>query len=219
MSRYFVAKTPIPLFNRPDFPQILHQTPLPLDEKGLFRPLEMIALPGTKFQLLTSLTPEVASMQTDDYPHGPVYLDPRSLQEVAAETPERTKQLPPSPLILARLEEMVGLPYSWGGNWSRGVRGVPLPHGVDCSGLLYEATEGFTPRNTSQLIRFGKPVDLSTDSLQPLDLIVWMGHVIIVRTLATTIESLHGKGVVVQPLQERLASIAPHIQFVIRRFI
>ncbi|MBW1853760.1 MAG: peptidoglycan endopeptidase, partial [Deltaproteobacteria bacterium] len=61
---------------------------------------------------------------------------------------------------------------------------------------LYETTGGSTPRNTSSLITFGEPVKIAglsasqiIQTLKPLDIIVWMGHVIIVLDKERTIES------------------------------
>jgi len=217
MSRSFIAKNPTPLYNRADFPDLLQKNSLPVDEQGLFRPLEMIALPGTKFTLTQIVSPQVAQVTTGDYPHGPVYLDLSHVEEVSPLTYNRARILPPPETILERLKQAVGLPYIWGGNWSEEIPGVNLPIGVDCSGLLYQATSGFTPRNTSQLLNFGKKVE--QESLQPLDLILWQGHVIIALNASTTIESLLGKGVIIQPLKTRLSQISPQISYVIRRFI
>jgi hypothetical protein len=68
--------------------------------------------------------------------------------------------------------------------------------GLDCSGLLYEATAGWTPRNTSALVAYGSSVriaGLDADGIvqivQPLDLIVWKGHVMIVLDRKRLIES------------------------------
>lgn len=68
--------------------------------------------------------------------------------------------------------------------------------GVDCSGLLYEATNGYTPRNTSSLVDFGVPVKIAgltsekiISKLRPLDIMVWKGHVIVVLDQTRTIES------------------------------
>ncbi len=86
--------------------------------------------------------------------------------------------------------------------------------GVDCSGLLYEATDGFTPRNTSDLVHYGSPVSIENKSVgeiqrivKPLDLIVWKGHVVIVVDSEKTIESRHLHGVVIAPLKERLEEV------------
>jgi hypothetical protein len=91
---------------------------------------------------------------------------------------------------------------------------------LDCSGLLYQATGGSTPRNTSQLVSYGRAVKISgrlageiSGLLEPLDLIVWNGHVLIVLDRETIIESSLrcGKkgngGVTTTPLEKRLAEV------------
>jgi hypothetical protein len=89
-------------------------------------------------------------------------------------------------------------------------------NGFDCSGLLYYATNGATPRNTSDLIqdRFGinLPIQGKTPQeilplLQELDAIVWKGHVVLVFDKKTAIESRAKKGVVKSPLEIRLHEI------------
>ena len=87
--------------------------------------------------------------------------------------------------------------------------------GLDCSGLLYEATNGFSPRNTHQLVQFGNAVEIKGKSsaeiaaeLKPLDLIVWKGHIIIVYDSNTTIESSHSaNGVVKKNLRKVLENL------------
>ena len=126
------------------------------------------------------------------------------------------------------MESFLGAPYLWGGN----CKGIPeilnlyppkieiqsldrisqytwALEGMDCSGLLYFATSGFTPRNTSSLIYYGNPVkiegkDREDWNLLPGDLLVWKGHVIIVLNQDTVIESLGGRGVIMTPLHQRL---------------
>jgi hypothetical protein len=68
--------------------------------------------------------------------------------------------------------------------------------GLDCSGLLYQATDGYTPRNTSSLVDYGAGVSIAgldeeriAGQLRPLDLIVWKGHVMIVFDRERIIES------------------------------
>ena len=119
----------------------------------------------------------------------------------------------------------VGTGYVWGGNvaegvvdrWGDGSR--TLLAGLDCSGLLYEATGGFTPRNTSSLVNYGKAVPIAGKSaaaiaagLQPLDLIVWPGHVLIVIDGGKLIESRlvcgnPAEGVRIRPLGRALEEI------------
>jgi cell wall-associated NlpC family hydrolase len=134
------------------------------------------------------------------------------------------------------LKASIGSPYVWGGNLQGGVvelmdlfYGGAVPAaarreltlaGLDCSGLLYQATGGWTPRNTSQLVSYGKAVPVAEKSpeqfvaeLEPLDLIVWNGHVLIVLDRETIIESrlecgTQGNGgVVTTALRQRLAGI------------
>ena len=92
--------------------------------------------------------------------------------------------------------------------------------GLDCSGLLYEATDGFTPRNSSALVNYGSPLPLAgmepaavAAVLLPLDLIVWDGHVMIVLDGGEVVESRlrcgapGNGGVVVRPLRRALTRL------------
>jgi len=70
---------------------------------------------------------------------------------------------------------------------------------------MYEATNGFTPRNTSKLVEYGEPVDIAGLSaeeiaakLKPFDMMVWNGHVIYVYDENTAIQSSLSKGGVVK---------------------
>src|SRR5205085_2657582 len=62
--------------------------------------------------------------------------------------------------------------------------------GLDCSGLLYEAADGYPPRNTSQLCTFGEKIDVDKFDVgavqkvaERLDRMVWKGHVILIFNL------------------------------------
>ncbi|MDN3507275.1 MAG: hypothetical protein P0S96_08625 [Simkaniaceae bacterium] len=212
-----IARIPTPVLNTPDFHQVF--TKLPLDDQGLLRALEMIALPGTKFQILEKHPNDILEVKTEEYLCGPLYIDSRFTKPFAV---ERKKVLPPAEVIRNRLINSLGLPYIWGGNWGKGIPeissiyGAPkdLFSGVDCSGLLYEATGGFTPRNTSDLMQFGEEVD----DVKPLDILIWPGHVIIFLEKDLVIESLLGKGVITTLFEERRKEI-PQNQYIIRRFI
>ena len=92
--------------------------------------------------------------------------------------------------------------------------------GVDCSGLLYEATNGYTPRNTSELINFGqiikvenKNIDEIIKTLYPLDLVIYKGHVIIIFDKKYTIESREKFGVVKTKIKKRLLEISKEKRF------
>lgn len=182
----------------------------------------------------------VHRVTTDDYPYPTTtgyFVDARFVR-LTDETPHpRARKLPSRNKIITRLLAARGSRYVWGGNVRAGVpdmiRLFPpagklsaeterrwLLQGLDCSGLLYEATDGVTPRNTSALAGYGRGVPiagLSTEEirqqLEPLDLIVWKGHVIIVLDRERTIESRLGPvpgkrdGVAVRPLRDVLSEV------------
>jgi hypothetical protein len=119
----------------------------------------------------------------------------------------------------------------WGGNYGDGITNLleyykPAVNlnekskelwclkGVDCSGLLYQSTNGMTPRNTSSLVSYGEGLSIEGKSsseiskiVKPLDLIVWSGHVVIVIDEITTIESTPDSGVHKSNLNTRLKQI------------
>jgi hypothetical protein len=150
----------------------------------------------------------------------PYFVDGRFLKPAAPPVKERPRLLPGMVQLQQRLLAALGKPYVWGGNQKGGVpllrelypRADPLA-GVDCSGLLYEATDGFTPRNSAALTLFGATVPVAglsperlVQKLKPLDLIVWKGHVMILLDRDTIIESVMGcqggGGVRLTPVRE-----------------
>ncbi len=203
-----IAKYPTPIFNTPELS-------FKKDHRGFLTEIETIALPGTEFTCIQPFSDTIVQVTTPAYPSSiPLYVDQRFLTTgVPAE-----KKLPPSSSILPWLQNSLGTRYFWGGNWKDGIPEMlqlypslepsddSLCRGLDCSGLLYQATLGFTPRNTSDLIHFGQELPPYTP-LKPLDLIVWKGHVIIALSSHTLIESRAGKGVVLSDLKTRLAEI------------
>lgn len=215
---------------------------LKTDRCGLVRELEFIALGGTVFRILAEVKgvpAPVYRVETNEYPAPAgraLYVDSRFIEPRTTEPPQRPRKLPAAREVIASLMGAMGNPYVWGGNLSSGVpelagrfyrnvipddsRNKLLLAGVDCSGLLYQATNGWTPRNTSELVTFGRGLAVAgataaelAGRLQPLDLIVWNGHVIIVLDRETAIESrlVCGKpgngGVVTTPLAKRLAEV------------
>ncbi len=234
-TRFAVAKFPTPILNTPNFCEIFGGSDgvsLPIDPKGLLRAIETVALPQTKFEVLAQCNqPNILHVRTHDYLGNSLYVDSRFLSFVDAQTPERLRICPAPELILHRLKSLIGFMYVWGGSWPGVPRMLDLYpparsldekllktwafHGVDCSGFLYWATDGFTARNTSELIIFGQNLSIEGKSLEeiqkllkPLDLIVWKGHVVIVLNQNETIESLIGVGVVIYPLLTRLTEIS-----------
>lgn len=243
LQHYGVATIPTPVLNTPYISAVFggkHGTTLKTDHCGMVRELEFVALPGTSFTILTTFmtgTETIYEVTTEDYQTSPgvhLYLDSRFIQLRETIPPPRTRTLPTREQIIASLQSSIGNSYVWGGNISQGIpqlaewfyRGASsvsermVLTGVDCSGLLYQATRGWTPRNTSQLVGSGTGLKIKGKSasaivklLQPLDLIVWDGHVVIVMDSDTAIESrlecgtASSGGVTTTPLKQRIQSI------------
>lgn len=218
------AEKPAPVLNTPDLRAVFggkDGKTLARDAGGLIRAVEFIALPGAVFKIEGSFrTAEalVYRVRTAEYASPPegLFVDSRFVSVSPLSFPPRKRSMPPREEILKRMENHLGAHYVWGGNVAEGVpellrfyppagtvtaqtRDMWMLRGLDCSGLLYEATNGYTPRNTSELISFGQPVAIAgltpariAAKLQPLDLIVWKGHVIIVFDQNRTIESCMG---------------------------
>jgi len=244
-ASYGVARSPAPVLNTTAFSSVFggpDGRKLKRDRCGQVRELEFIALPGTAFTISGTFRDganTVFRVETGDYPmpaEAKLYVDSRFIEFRKVMPAPRARKLTSAGESVSALKASIGSPYVWGGNLQDGVvelldlfygGGVPAAAkrqlslaGLDCSGLLYQATNGWTPRNTSQLVSFGKalpvagksPEDIAAD-LEPLDLIVWNGHVLIVIDRETIIESRleFGKpgrgGVVTSSLQSRLTEI------------
>jgi len=219
---YAVAELPTPVLNTPDFSFVFGKKDgktLHLDDCGLIREVEFIALPKTAFTIEKVIKREritIYKITTEDYPYPTqegYFIDSRFVKTVDYEPANRLKRLPRKKAIINKLVSAEGSSYIWGGNYKEGIPEMLSfypPHssisadlkkqwmlkGVDCSGLLYEATNGSTPRNTSSLITFGEPVTIVglnanqiIQQVEPLDIIVWEGHVIIVLHKERVIES------------------------------
>ncbi|HEX4839203.1 MAG TPA: hypothetical protein VFU89_02035 [Rhabdochlamydiaceae bacterium] len=217
----FIARIPTPLFNTPNLP--FNHLPLKKDSQGRLMEMEGIALPDTKFRCLDRITDHLLQVETNEYRStASLYVDRRFLQPSSESAPERIKKLPSINQILSWMEDRVGLRYFWGGNWQAGIpelldfypvlktasqedRDDAICRGLDCSGLLYQATNGYTPRNTPDLIHFGRGISL--EEIKPLDLLAWKGHVVIVKTPTTLIESRIGVGVVISSFEKRYPEI------------
>jgi hypothetical protein len=241
--RYAVAQSPTPVLNTPEIAAVFGKT-LRTDSCGQLRAMEFVALPGTVFTIeavVTKGTLTLYRVTSADYPYprqSGYFIDSRFVRVTEKKPPERTRQLPPKETVIDNLLAAKGSRYVWGGNCRNGLPGMLSLYppaesasltpdtaalrqlrGVDCSGLLYEATNGFTPRNTSALSGYGKAVGIAglgaeriIERVEPLDLIVWQGHVIIILDRELTIESRLDcggtkGGVVVRPLRETLAGV------------
>ncbi|MBN2531456.1 MAG: hypothetical protein JXB88_01120 [Spirochaetales bacterium] len=222
IAKYAVAKYPTPVLYTSDFNAVFggeDGISLKFDDYGEIDELECIALPGTVFCIEDTMYKGkncIYRVTTHDYPYPTekgYYIDSRFVVVSHVKPDERIKILPPLKQILKNLRNAEGALYTWGGNYCRGIPEnlyfyPPLAEidvslkeqwmlcGVDCSGLLYEATNGYVPRNTSTLVTYGEPVLIEgltlsqiTEKLLPLDIIVWKGHVFTVIDKGEVIES------------------------------
>ena len=221
-QRFAEVTLPAPIFSTP----LAASTKPKPDRCGQIRSLEFIAFPGTLLTLAGTVPgfPDIIQVTAADYPTAPgttLYLHRSRVKFHTLQPEQQSHPMPGLNQIRASLLAAVGLPYVWGGNLRTGLvlHGATYFKGVDCSGLLYEATHGATPRNTRQLVHFGEAVPVAgltqeqiISRLQPLDLLVWDGHVVIVLDRSTAIESIlnctGGKsGVITTPLSARLRQI------------
>ncbi len=224
-----VAKEPCPVLNSPDFPGVFGGSDgvtIKTDGEGLIREMEFIALPGTVFELLGEYdygTYKIYNCKCDEYEYNSLlYIDSRFV-DIKSEHPKpREKKLPSKDDIYKFLDRAVGEKYCWGGDYIDGISKLAEYYkpskeisddlkykwtlrGCDCSGLMYQATNGYTERNTSKLINYGDAVEIAGLSAQeiaakvkPLDMMVWNGHVIYVYDENTSIQSGLSRGGVVK---------------------
>ncbi len=244
--RHAVAEQFVPILNTPDFRAVFGGSDgrtLALDRCGQNRAIEFIALPGTTFSIdniITDFGFPIYRVTTPDYPYpssSGYYIDGRMVRTTAKMPRPRTRTRPSPAKIISRLESAAGTPYQWGGNHRQGIpallalyppaSGYEPPKamrdawtlvGLDCSGLLYEATDGWTPRNTSTLVNYGTAVAIAgldaeriVQIVQPLDLIVWKGHVMIVldrnRLIESRLDCKGTGGVMIRNLKEALRQL------------
>ena len=153
-----------------------------LDSKGLIREMEFIAFPNTVFEILEVIPKgeyNILRVKTSDYPYNSdIFIDSRFVKTADTLPDDRTHSVPDKNEILNKLNSLDGYGYMWGGNYGDGIEQLLefykpsanwITHtkvsgvlkGVDCSGLIYQATNGSTPRNTSSLINFGEGLDIT----------------------------------------------------------
>jgi hypothetical protein len=241
---YAVAKEPAPVLNSPDFKAVFGGADgmtVKIDNQGLIREMEYIALPGTVFELLGEFdygTYKIFKVETKEYEYNTnLYVDSRFLDLKKQRPHERIIKLPSKTEIYDFLDKVTGNRYCWGGNFngiskllelykpageiSTQLKNEWMLTGCDCSGLMYEATNGYTPRNTNKLVNYGNAVEIEgltaeeiAAKLKPLDMMVWNGHVIYVYDENTAIQSSLSKGGVVKTdlistIQELIKSRTP----------
>lgn len=231
-KKYAVSVYDTPVLYSPDFDKIYGgkdgQT-LKFSKNGLVKELEYVAYPGSVFEIVDEIPKEgysIYKVTSDEYDivlgGTELYIDSRFV-ELKTNKPEKKAKIKPTlDQIYDYLDIAVGSDYVWGANNIKGVGKMiefyppsgkisteKYNHwdmkGVDCSGLIYEATNGYTPRNTHQMVSYGEGIKIKglnaeeiTDILEPLDMIVWKGHVIYVYDKNTSIQSGHSEGGVVK---------------------
>lgn len=236
---YALAIEPTPVLNSPDFASVFGGSDgvtVKTDNQGLIREMEFIALPGTVFDLLGEFdhgSYKIFKVECKEYEYNTeLFIDSRFVELKAKRPNERLITLPSKSEIYKFLDNVIGNRYCWGGNYNGGIQKLielykptgEIPQslqnewmlkGCDCSGLMYEATNGFTPRNTSKLVNYGEPVEIEgltageiTAKLKPLDMLVWNWHVIYVYDEKSSIQSsLSRGGVVKMDLLETVAGL------------
>lgn len=222
LVKYAIATLPTPVLHTSDFCSVFggkDGKTLRLDKDKQIRELEFIAFPKTVFKIEKIIKrngKKIYKITTKDYSYPTdkgYFIDSRFVKTVGIKPPERLKKLLSKQTIIQNLLSAEGSNYLWGGNYKNGVpqmlffykptsslfkkiREKWILKGLDCSGLLYYATNGYTPRNTSSLLNYGKPVQIAglkvdeiIQKVAPLDIIVWVGHVIIILDKEHIIES------------------------------
>lgn len=229
---YAVSVYDTPVLNTPDFDRIYggkDGSTLAFNKSGLVKELEYVAFPGSFFKIMDEIKNgdhsiyKVISEEYDIVLNGTeLFIDSRFV-ELKDTKPERKKIPKPSKeQIYNFFDKCKDADYVWGANNINGVDKMfefykPKGNinsdiynhwcmkGLDCSGLIYEATNGYTPRNTHQMVTYGNGIKIEGKSvseiaelLEPLDMIVWKGHVIYVYDKNTTIQSAQSEGGVVK---------------------
>ncbi|MBL7129146.1 MAG: peptidoglycan endopeptidase [Ignavibacteria bacterium] len=263
VEQFAIAMLHTPVLNTSDFESVFggeSGDSLKLDEEGHIMALEFIAIPNTVFKIHETIPKQdhiIYRITTTDYPYTSteLFIDSRFVNVSNKKSKERKIEIPSRDEIINNMLSLEGCRYLWGGNFCNGITEMLSFYkpknilykeiednwclrGVDCSGLIYQTTDGATPRNTSSLVNYGTGLNISgkTDTaiqnmLKPLDLIVWKGHVIIVLDEKTAIESRPPKGVQKNDLLNRLKEVMEERQpvddwdssegerFVVRRWV
>jgi hypothetical protein len=216
-----VCKNNTALFNEAIFNAIIDgYYTLDFDQQHLIRSLETILYPGTPIKIIKDVYVQkihFLQIESKDYPSkNKLYIQAHNAKMGKA----TLRAMPALNKIQLNLRGLKDIPYFWGGTLPYGLekkRGFAVNgksytpfekkclnfEGLDCSGLLYYVTNGYTPRNTGDLMTFGKPCR----DLKPLDLILWPGHVVLILDDKHTIESREIDGLITEPLEKRLDEI------------
>ncbi len=216
--KYVVASKDTPVLYTPDFDSQFWWTDwltLNFDRFWEIDAVEYVAFPRTVFELEQDLWNGIYKVSTKNYPvTNDLYIHESFVSDVSRmQPPSRKWILPEKEEIIKRLRSIEWADYVWGGNSPEGIPEILSLYppvwdisaqrkkdwqltGVDCSGLIYWATDGYTSRNTSWLVQDDTRLDIAWKSLseitwmlEPLDIIVWKGHMMVVLDDQHTIES------------------------------
>ena len=202
--------------NSPSFLNLFISSQTILDKRGHPRAFEITLLPGMVGEIIDEpLDGDTFLIRFPFYP-SPVYVLKNHVSFTKGLYEANFLNLDEQ---LNRLKSCLGRAYLWGGNHLgktqffkkhfnlekktiREERAIELD-GIDCSGLLFYATNFKTPRNTKDLQTYGESVkDIAY--IRPLDLILTKGHVMIVLDNSRVIQSKQNRGVFVSSLRVEL---------------
>ncbi|HEU64735.1 MAG: hypothetical protein KR126chlam4_00299 [Candidatus Anoxychlamydiales bacterium] len=234
-NRYLKVIKETPILNTDNFRSIfggIDQNSLKTDEKGHIRAIEFVALKDMVFKIEEkTIFPYIYKISSTFYKSENLYIDSRFTIPLSSSVNINPNYILTPNKIIKRLISHLGEKYIWGANYSKGIKNLLkfyppsnkinkdvldkwILKGVDCSGILFEATNGFTPRDTKDLLNYKNPVLIENLSIyeiskkvKPLDIIVFKGHIVIILNENYTIESRENFGVIKTPLIERIEEI------------
>jgi hypothetical protein len=226
--KYVSTNTYSPVFNIPHIYKFLSELDgeVKSDKKGLVAEISFVAPPGKEFEIIEEIEQsgytilKVKPVDSEKI----YYLDSRFIEQSSGEYIQKGKLSGEE--IIRNLKAMEGYPYEYGGSIANGVykfeqmydiKGLKekwKPKGLDCSGLIYQATNGLTPRTSNALTEFGEGLDIEDKELdeiigmiEPLDIIGYPGHVLIAVDKNSIMESSPKKGVRILQIETRLKQL------------
>ena len=222
-EKWAIATTPCPILNTPDYNNVFggrNRHRLKRDKVQLIREVELVALKDTVFKISGVCedfnNQKMYKVSTDSYPYNSskgYFIDSRFVKIVDQKPSPRISKVPSKTMLRYKLLSMVNSTYLWGGNWHEGISAMKdyyppskpiygdirkgwMFRGVDCSGLIFEASDGYTPRNASSLVKFGEPVHIEgltpeeiAANTRPFDLLGWRTHVMMILDDKNIIQS------------------------------
>ncbi|MBN1633509.1 MAG: hypothetical protein JW917_05015 [Ignavibacteria bacterium] len=226
--KYVSARTYTPVFNIPDIYKFLSEIEeeIKTDKKGLIPEISYIAPPGEEFEIIgiTKQNDHTIFKIKPANSEKTYYIDSRFTERSDGKKNQGEKLSKEE--IIRNLKAMEGYPYEYGGATANGVykfesmyeikglREKWKPKGLDCSGLIYQATNGAIPRSSSEIVKYGEGLDIEgkklddiIDMLEPLDIIGYPGHVLIVIDKNSVMESSPKKGVRILQTETRIKQL------------